>query len=491
MSPFLALLGGALRRVKDTEPDPEAARGLPGPSPVSDKGCRAFGRRIICATGLVPRSGSYRNRRALDHGPTGNLATHRKPTGRPRRESTPSPEPSAAPSSDAGGSDDLGDVVLTNAGALAPHGTSEHQTLVGAEQVAEEVAEAERARSRAYAPKTLHAYRRDWEHFAAYCADRGARALPADPLVVRTYLTVCARRLKVATLHRRIAAIAFHHRQAGHELDTNDAAFRETWRGIRRTKTVAQSRKAAAVTAEIKAMLAHLPNDTLAGLRDRALLLVGFAGAFRRSELVGLDLMDVRFEPGGLRILVRSSKTDQEGAGLQKEIPYMAHPETCPVRALRDWLEAAELTELEAVPPVFEPDPLTGELRTALPVFRPLSKSGRVLARRLSDKWVVLLVKRVARAIFAHAAEQEWEKLSARQQARHDRDEWVARHADAATARYAAHSLRAGFITTAAANGEPIHKIMEQTGHVRYETVAGYIRNARAISESAAARLGL
>lgn len=386
---------------------------------------------------------------------------------------------------------DVGEVALANAAALVPVDGPATQAVVSAEQVAEEVAEAERTRSRAYAPKTLHAYRRDWEHFTAYCADRGARPLPADPLVVRTYLTVCARKLKVATLHRRIAAIAFHHRQGGHMLDTNDAAFRETWRGIRRTKTVAQNKKAAAVTTEIKAMLAHVPNASLVGLRDRALLLVGFAGAFRRSELVGLELGDLHFEPGGLRILVRSSKTDQEGAGLQKEIPYMEHPETCPVRALQDWVEAAQLTDGDEAPPVFEADPASGELQARQPVFRPLSKTGRVLARRLSDKWVVILVKRTARAVFQEAAAREWEQLSTRQQSRHDRDVWVARQADAATARYAAHSLRAGFITTAAANGEPIHKIMEQTGHVRYETVAGYIRNARAIKESAAARLGL
>ena len=175
--------------------------------------------------------------------------------------------------------------------ALVPAGTDSRPSTPGPyaltpAEVAAEVGTAEAYREKAYAASTLRAYRGDWRDFVGYCAARGASPLPADPLVVRTYLAVAAERdgRKVATLQRRIAAIAYHHREAGHALDTQDAALRATWRGIRRDVGVAPTRKAPAVTEAVKAMVAGLP-DTLVGVRDRALLLLGFAGAFRRSEL--------------------------------------------------------------------------------------------------------------------------------------------------------------------------------------------------------------
>jgi hypothetical protein len=124
-------------------------------------------------------------------------------------------------------------------------------------EVADEVGTAEAYREKAYAASTIRAYRSDWRDFVGYCAARGASPLPADPLVVRTYLAVAAERdrRKVATLQRRIAAIAYHHREAGHQLDTQDAALRATWRGIRRDVGVAQTRKAPAVTEAVKAMV--------------------------------------------------------------------------------------------------------------------------------------------------------------------------------------------------------------------------------------------
>jgi hypothetical protein len=149
--------------------------------------------------------------------------------------------------------------------------------------------------------------------------------------VVRTYLAVCADRdaRKVATLQRRIAAIAYHHREAGHALDTRDAALRATWRGIRRTHGVAPAEKTAAVTETVCAMVDALP-PSLAGVRDRALILVGFAGAFRRAELVALDVADLLWQEDGVRIVVRSSKTDQEGAGRLKDIPFAGIRSTAP-----------------------------------------------------------------------------------------------------------------------------------------------------------------
>lgn len=340
-------------------------------------------------------------------------------------------------------------------------------------EVAAEVGTAEAYREKAYAASTLRAYRSDWRDFVAYCAARGASPLPADPLVVRTYLAVAAERdgRKVATLQRRIAAIAYHHREAGHALDTADAALRATWRGIRRTVGVAPARKDSAVTEVIRAMVATLP-DTLLGVRDRALLLLGFAGAFRRGELAALDVADlVQWDADGVRCLVRRSKTDQEGEGRFKDVPYGNDPATCPVRALREWLDRAAIE--------------------GGPVFRPLDRWGRVLPQRLTPQVVALAVKRAVAPVARAQAEEAWSRLSTRGQAEHDREVWVAGRVRAAVRRFAGHSLRAGFVTSAAAAGARLDEIMDQTHQTDVKTVMRYVRNARAIRLSAAARLGL
>lgn len=362
------------------------------------------------------------------------------------------------------------------AGTSAPPGdvgiTADWAAAVLRARVEAEVGQAEVYRGRAHAPSTLRAYRSDWAHFTAYCAARGTSPLPADPLVVRTYLSVCADQLgrKVATLRRRLAALAYHHREAGTPLDTRDPALQATWRGIRRTHGVKPDAKAPAVTETIKAMLDGLP-PTLAGLRDRALLLVGFAGAFRRSELCALDVADLEWEPDGVRVLVRQSKTDQEAAGMVKGLPYAAHPEYCPVRALRAWLHAADLE--------------------VGPVFRPVSKTGTVLPRRLTSQWVALAVKRALVPVARAQAERAWARRSSTQQVRDDRAVWVAAYVARLTRRYAGHSLRAGFVTSAAAAGARLDEIMDQTGQKDVATVMRYVRNARAVRASAAAKLGL
>lgn len=355
--------------------------------------------------------------------------------------------------------------------ALAPAGVAP-PTAVTAAQVAAEVGQADVYRGRAHAPATLRAYASDWAHFAAYCAARGASPLPADPLVVRTYLAVCADQLgrKVSTIRRRLAAIAHMHKAAGAPLDTRDAALQATWRGIRRTHGVKQDAKAPAVTEEVKAMVDRLP-PTLGGLRDRALLLVGFAGAFRRAELCALDVGDLEWEPDGVRLVVRQSKTDQEGAGMVKGIPYAPHPEHCPARALRAWLDHADIE--------------------AGPVFRPVSRTGTVAARRLTAQWVALTVKRALTPVARAQAARAWDRRSPTQRARDDQAVWVAAYVARLTRRYAGHSLRAGFVTSAAAAGARVDEIMDQTGQKDVKTVMRYVRNARAVRASAAAKLGL
>jgi integrase len=186
-------------------------------------------------------------------------------------------------------------------------------------------------------------------------------------------------------------------------------------------------------------MVDTLP-DSLLGIRDRALLLVGFAGAFRRSELVGLDVADVEFKREGLVVTLERSKTDQEGAGRKIGIPYGSNPATCPVRALQAWLEASATTE--------------GAL------FRTMNRHGHV-KDRLSGQGVAIVVKRCAEAAGLNPDD------------------------------YAGHSLRSGLATSAAAAGVSERAIMNQTGHKSVNMVRRYIREGSLFRENAAAGVGL
>lgn len=292
----------------------------------------------------------------------------------------------------------------------------------------------------AKAPATLRAYRTDWRDFTAWCAARSLDALPAEPRTVALYLTDLAGVKACATLQRRITSISQAHQAAGHEPPTRSMIVRETWRGIRRTFGTASEGKAPARTVEMRAMVATL-DDTLAGTRDRALLLVGFAGALRRSELVALDVADVVENGDGLVVTVRRSKTDQEGAGEQLGLPYGSDPATCPVRALRAWLGASGIE--------------------SGPIFRPITRHGAMGERRLSDRAVAEVVKRAASAA----------GLDAR--------------------RYAGHSLRAGLITAAAEAGVLERDIMRHSRHKSVPVMRRYIRGATLFQSNAAAAVGL
>ena len=329
------------------------------------------------------------------------------------------------------------------------------------------VADAQGFRARSWADNTRRGYRADWADFTAWCSAHGAVALPADPRVVALYLTALAngsrapggrwasRPKKVTTMRRRLSAIQHYHQQAGHELDTRDRVLRETWRGIRRQMGTAPVGKSPLVTEYLQALLRPIDATTLAGARDRALLLIDFAGCFRRSEVVSLDVADVAWGPDGLVITLRRSKTDQEAAGGIRGIPYGAHPETCPVRALDAWLKAAAIAEG--------------------PLFRPITRYGSVLPQRLTPQSVALVIKRAVGAARAAALEAG--------------NTWLAQTLDPRY--YAGHSLRAGFITSAAAAGVSESDIMRQSGHARGDTLRKYIRHATVFRQNAAAKVGL
>lgn len=284
---------------------------------------------------------------------------------------------------------------------------------------------------------TRRAYRSDWRAFSAWCEAEGLEALPASPETVALYLTARAGSCKPSTLSRALAAISEAHRAAGAASPRSSGPVKAVLQGIRRAKGTAPAQKAPLSTGELRAMLAGLPEGLL-GLRDRALLLVGFAGAFRRSELVALAVEDVAQVEDGLEITLRRSKTDQEGQGRKVGVPFGSSPASCPVRALRAWVEAAGIA--------------------SGPVFRSVDRHGH-LGETLSPAAVALVVKRSASAAGLEAST------------------------------VAGHSLRAGLATAAAKAGRSERAIMRQTGHRSSAMVRRYIRDAELFSENAAAGL--
>jgi site-specific recombinase XerD len=191
-------------------------------------------------------------------------------------------------------------------------------------------------------PATERAYASDWRYFEAWCSRAGLTALPAAPATIGGYLAHRADDLKVASLNRCVAAIVAAHRVAGHSLDREHPAISAVLAGIRRRFGSRQEAKTAILTADLRKMVRALP-ATLAGVRDAAVLLIGFAGAFRRSELAALDLEDVEVTDLGLILTIHRSKTDQVGAGRKIGIPR-GRKGTCPVEALDRWIKAGRIS---------------------------------------------------------------------------------------------------------------------------------------------------
>jgi site-specific recombinase XerD len=226
------------------------------------------------------------------------------------------------------------------------------------------------------AAATRLAYRSDWRHFRAWCESMKAASLPAASATIAGYLAHLADSgLKASTIGRRLAAIAYAHKLKGLDAPTSSGAVHAVLRGIRRRIGVAPVRKAPATASAIRAMLEHVP-DTLIGKRDRAILLIGFAAALRRSELAALTVGDIERQPDGVLVHIRRSKTDQEGEGAQ--IPIPRGDRLKPVDALEAWLLAAKITEG--------------------PVFVSIGKGDRVSRKQLSDNAIGEIVKRYAAA---------------------------------------------------------------------------------------------
>jgi site-specific recombinase XerD len=309
--------------------------------------------------------------------------------------------------------------------------------LVGCPEIA---ADARDYLAASRAENTTRVYRTGWAQFTAWCDEHGVVALPASAETVACYLADLARTAKPSTIDARLAAVSAAHRAAGHYSPTKAEAVRLVRRGVRRTLGTAQRQVRPVTVSDLRTMVQGLGTDP-PGCRDRALLLLGFAGALRRSELVGLDVADVTEGTDGLTTRLRRSKTDQEGVGRTVGIPYGSNPATCPVRAWRAWLEVSGVTEG--------------------PAFRPVDRHGHIAETRLSGQAVALVLKR-------HAA-----------------------RAGLDPGEVAGHSLRAGLATSAAAAGVPERVIAEQTGHKGTAMLRRYIREGSLFRENAASAVGL
>jgi len=284
-----------------------------------------------------------------------------------------------------------------------------------------------RASVRAYleassAENTRKAYKSDWADFATWCEGAGKASLPAAPIDVATYLAQLADRgLKVSTIQRRTAAIRAAHVAAGHEPPTNAEGVKATMRGIRRTRGARPNKKKAATAEILAALLNHFP-DTLRGIRDRAIVLLGFAAALRRSEIVDLKVNDVERRPKGILLHIGRSKTDQEGKGAI--IPVPAGSKLQPVAALSAWLDTSGITEG--------------------PIFRGIDRHGNISPDAITDRAVADIIKKVCAVAGLDAGA------------------------------FSGHSLRSGFITSSLDRGEDYFKVMGISRHKKVDTLRGY-----------------
>ncbi len=294
----------------------------------------------------------------------------------------------------------------------------------------------------AKANSTRKAYRSDWRDFESWCNAHQLPSLPSTPQTVALYIADCVNHLAAATISRRLASITKAHQAAGFTnspASTKNFVVGEVLQGARRKLGVAQKGKEPLLVNDVRRLVAACPPNLL-GLRDRALVLIGFAGAFRRSELASICSSDLTFSDSGLVIHLRHSKTDQEGEGREVAIPFGEHEETCPVRALREYLAAASITGGS--------------------VLRSINRHGQPSTNIHPDS-IATIVKRAAARAGIDATN------------------------------LAGHSMRSGMATQAAMNGAGEREIAKTTGHKSRRVLRRYIRTGQLFRENAASTLGL
>jgi len=330
--------------------------------------------------------------------------------------------------------------------ALVPFGPAPGVPAVAAAELA--LAAASLAEN-AKASNTRRAYESDWASWESFCRAHDFVPLPADPEHVTLYLThlteffgVNGKRLRPRTAERHLAAITTTHCALGLAFDRRHPALSKTLDGIRRSFDRSQKGAVALRTEDIIAMCESFGRD-IRSLRNKAIILLGFAGGFRRSEIVSLNVEDLKFKDGTLRVMLRRSKVDQKGEGRTIVILPGENLKTCPIAAMRSWLAAADL-----------------EHEGQNPVFRPVNRHAGVELNRLSDRAVDLIVKGACRAAGLKKT-------------------------------YSAHSLRAGHVTEALGRGHDRAAVKRQTGHASDAMLDRYARETDLAANNSSASLGL
>jgi len=273
---------------------------------------------------------------------------------------------------------------------------------------------------------TLRAYQSDYTDFLEFCSKNGFQSMPTQPKILALYITHLSSYSKYSTLKRRLASISVIHKAKGHYIDTKHPIIIENLMGIKRTNGSNQKGKKPLLINDLKIIIKAIDQSKEKDnrkIRDKAILLIGFSGGFRRSELVDIEYEDIEFVSEGVKIFVKRSKTDQSGEGMTKAIPYFYNKDFCPVIALKNWIEIIEL------------------------------RSGKIF--NISDKNVALLIKKYAN------------------------------YAGLESHRYAGHSLRSGFATSTAESGAEERSIMAMTGHKSTEMVRRYIKEANLFKNNA------
>jgi site-specific recombinase XerD len=272
------------------------------------------------------------------------------------------------------------------------------------------------------AKNTLRAYQSDFRDFSVFCAKNGLSSMPSQPKIISIYITHLSKSCKFSTLKRRIASISVVHKLKGHYLDTKHPIIMENLHGIKRTLGARQKAKKPILINDLKLIINSINKEKI---RDKALILLGFAGGFRRSEIVNILHEDIEFVSEGIKILIKRSKTDQSGEGIIKAIPYFDNKEFCPVLSIKDYIDQKKI------------------------------KNNQDKVFNISDKSVALIIKKYAQKAGLDAS------------------------------RYAGHSLRSGFATTAAEFGAEERNIMAMTGHKTTQMVRRYIHEANLFKNNA------
>ena len=275
------------------------------------------------------------------------------------------------------------------------------------------------------AHNTLRAYQADFTDFSNFCKTNNLSSLPTDPKIVALYLTHLSSSCKFSTLKRRLASIKVIHKLKGHYIDTKHPIISENLMGIKRKLGVKQISKKPILLNDLKLIIQAITDEKneFKKIQNKALILIGFAGGFRRSELVSIDYDDVDFVNEGVKINIKKSKTDQIGIGMVKAIPYFENTKFCPVVSLKEWINYAKIN------------------------------SGRIF--KISDKSVALIIKKYA-------------LISGLDHSK-----------------YAGHSLRSGFATSTAETGADERSIMAMTGHKTTQMVRRYIQEANLFKNNA------